>query len=223
MAFLKQFDLTCFDFDGLLVNTEKLHYKAYSNMLKNRGYELTATFNDFINIAHRSSTGLCNMIYTKYPDLMEKQPEWSILYEEKTHAYLKQLEQENLELLPGVDKLLKHIEEYEIKHCVVTHSTRQQIELIKSRLPLLNAIKNWVTREDYEKPKPAPDGYLKALEQYANPGDRVIGFEDALRGITALQRAEIIPVLICPKDHPQIPDVPKEILYSTSFLQFLNW
>lgn len=222
MELLKQFDLICFDFDGLLVDTEKLHYKAYSNMLKNRGYELTATFNDFASIAHRSATGLREMIYAKYPGLMKDQPEWKILYGEKTSAYLEQLEQGNLELLPGVDQLLKHVEQLGTKRCVVTNSTREQIELIKSRVPQLSAITNWVTREDYENPKPAPDGYLKAIELYAKPEDRIVGFEDAMRGIKALQGANIMPVLICPKDHPQMPDVPEEVLYSESFPQFLN-
>ncbi len=30
---------------------------------------------------------------------------------------------------------------------------------------------------------PAPDAYLKALELLADPGDRIIGFEDSLRGV----------------------------------------
>ena len=37
----------------------------------------------------------------------------------------------------------------------------------------------------------------------ADPSDRVIGFEDSLRGIQALKETFALPVLICDSSHPQ--------------------
>ncbi len=81
--------------------------------------------------------------------------------------------------MPGVEELLKELIELKSKRAVVTNSTKEQIETIKELLPLLKSIPLWITREDYENPKPAPDGYLKAMEVLADSGDRVIGFEDS--------------------------------------------
>jgi beta-phosphoglucomutase-like phosphatase (HAD superfamily) len=68
----------------------------------------------------------------------------------------------------------------------------------------LESIPVWITREQYTHPKPAPDAYLKAVELLADPGDRIIGFEDTMKGVKALQAAGVQPVLICDKEHPQL-------------------
>ena len=125
--------------------------------------------------------------------------------------------------------------------------------MICQKNPLLKNIPYWVTREDYEKAKPAPDGYLEALALYGKTSDqthnqkshlknelqntsvknklqankaflrnqeKVIGFEDTLRGLKALQKANpIVPVLICSEKHPQMKNIDKSVLHFESFLK----
>ncbi|MCK4935151.1 MAG: HAD family phosphatase [Simkaniaceae bacterium] len=222
MEFFEQFDFICFDFDGLLVNTEKLHYQAYKTMLKNRGCDLKATFIEFASVAHKSAVGIRAMIYSIFPSLQKQEPNWDVLYKEKTTAYLNLLKLGKLELLPGVNTLLQELSALDIRRCVVTNSTKEQVDLIRKHLPELNSIPHFVTREDYKSPKPAPDAYLKAIELYGKPQDRIVGFEDAMRGIDSLKQAEILPVLICPENHPQLESVSEDLLYCASFTKFLN-
>ena len=40
MEWIHHYQLILFDLDGLLVNTEQLHYQAYKNMLQARGFSL---------------------------------------------------------------------------------------------------------------------------------------------------------------------------------------
>lgn len=206
MKWLQQFDLVLLDFDGLLVDTEALHFEAYRQMCAEQGFALGWNFTKYCSIAHGSSEGLRNEIYADFPALFEKEPRWEILYARKRQLYLDLLEGKKLALLPGVEKFLKELSTRGIKRCVATNSRRDQIERIKLALPILNTIPVWITREQYEEPKPAPDAYLKALEILADRGDRVVGFEDTLRGVQALQGASVLPVLICPGDHPQLKD-----------------
>ena len=109
--------------------------------------------------------------------------------------------------MPGVEAFLKELTIVRAKRCVAAHSSREQVASIKNALPILETIPMWVTREDYEDPKPAPDAYLKAMELLFDPGDRVVGFEDSLRGLQALQSAGAMPVLICDPTHPQMRNV----------------
>jgi beta-phosphoglucomutase len=104
--------------------------------------------------------------------------------------------------MPGVEDLLNHLQKHHIARCVVTNSFRQQVELIRSKLPLLNTIPHWITREDYKNPKPHPEGYLKAIELYGKKGGKVVGFEDTVRGLEALRQTSALPVLICSEHHP---------------------
>ena len=120
--------------------------------------------------------------------------------------------------MPGVENVLEAVQSAHIPHAVVTNSTFKQISLIRKQLPVLNTILHWITREDYHHPKPAPDAYLKARE-IIGASDHMLGFEDALRGIRALEKASITPVLVCSPSHPQMEEVREGSLrFYSSFL-----
>src|SRR5689334_9300073 len=128
MCWLASFSLFVFDFDGLLVNTEDLHFAAYIEMCRKRGYDLAWDFKRFCKAAHYSSTGLREGIYKDFPDLKAAEPDWAVLYAEKKAIYQDFIEQGKVELLPGVASLLTSLESQGIARCVATNSTRSQVE-----------------------------------------------------------------------------------------------
>lgn len=218
MKWIEKFSLFLFDFDGLLVNSEHLHFQAYLEMCRRRGFSLSWDFYQFCLVAHYSSTGLRDTIYEELPELKVIEPDWKILYAEKKKIYEDLLEKGTLELLPGVERLLKALQKADKRRCVATNSFKAQVDAIQKQLPILGSIPVWITREDYENPKPRPDAYLEAIKRLGQPGDRLIGFEDSLRGIQALKQAGVPPVLICPDLHPQLEDPAlKGIPYFRSF------
>lgn len=188
--------LILLDFDGLLVNTERLHFQAYQKMCEACGFSLPWDFVTFCSIAHRSSIGLKEKMYADLPELYASEPSWDVLYKEKKTEYIKLLSEGAVELMPGAGRFLLHLEQKKIKRAVVTNSPKEQVDLIKQQIPLLQTIPVWITREDYKNPKPEPDGYLKALAKLAEPGDNVLGFEDTLRGYSALESAEIEGIVV---------------------------
>ena len=209
-----------FDFDGLLVNTEHLHFKAYKTLLEKHDVLFPWDFPAFAAVAHKSSEGLRKMISAHAPLLLQSFS-WDNLYEQKKTLYLQLLEQGGLELMPGADQILQLTQNAQIPHAVVTNSTYAKISLIRKQLPVLQRIPYWITREDYQNPKPAPDAYLKALEVLGR-SEKMLGFEDSLRGIRSLEGAAITPVLICSPDHPQMDEVSQESLrYYPSFVDIV--
>ncbi|MFI5344131.1 MAG: HAD family hydrolase, partial [Chlamydiales bacterium] len=209
MDWIHRFQLFLFDFDGLLVNTEHLHYQAYVNMLTRRGCVVDWSFSKFCSLAHLNANALKDQIYAEFPFL---EPDWRVLYGEKKQLYFELLGSGKVELMPGVETLLQKLNKAKIERCVVTNSLLEQIQLIRSQHPVLQTISHWITREDYEKPKPNPECYLRAIELYGKKGDRIIGFEDSIRGLSALQQTPALPILICSSHHPlsgvlpRIPD-----------------
>ena len=69
MQWIYKYQLFLFDFDGLLVDTESLHYQAYINMCATRGFDLTWNFHRYSEAAHHESTGLRDQIYAEFPKL----------------------------------------------------------------------------------------------------------------------------------------------------------
>jgi HAD superfamily hydrolase (TIGR01509 family) len=203
MNWVKDFNLFLFDFDGLLVNTEELHFLAYRKLCEARGFELKWSLAQFFEAAHLSATGIREGLRREFPRLFEE--DWDVLYREKKEIYQRLLEKGEVNLLPGVAEILMAIQDK--KRCVVTNSTKGQIMQIRKHNRLLDSIPVWITREDYKEPKPHPECYQKALSQLKEPGDRVIGFEDSARGLKAMEGAGVeVKVLICFPDHPQLKE-----------------
>lgn len=205
MHWIEDFDLFLFDFDGLLVNTEELHCAAYREVCQHRGFNLDWSLLEFFQAAHFDASGLKDAIYQKFPSLQQQEPRWDVLYAEKKKVYQELLEKGNLSLMPGVKEVLIALEKAGKRRCVVTNSTKAQVDLIKEKIPLLKTIPAWFTRENYQEPKPHPECYLTAIKHLGQPGDRVIGFEDSARGLKALKNAGVsMALLIGPPDHPQM-------------------
>lgn len=206
MHWIHHYQLIFFDFDGLLVSSEELHFLAYQRMCANRGFVLDWDFIQYCKAAHYDGKLLKTLIYQEFPELQAMEPDWDVLHDEKIREVMCLFE-DSINLMPGVDKLLKRVEEARIRCCVVSHSPDKLISVARNKHPILNSIPFWVTREQYSNPKPEPDCYLTAMEKYAESGDYIIGFEDTPRGIAALMRTHIRPVLISAVHYPEIPSL----------------
>lgn len=224
MDWVNDFQLFLFDFDGLLVNTEELHYQAYQIMCANRGEPLPWDFNRYCQAAHYHSDALKVEILQACPGLKKQvQDDWQILYREKQQAIQKLLSDGAATLMPGIIPLLTLLAEKNIKRAVVTHSPDELVKIIRSKHPILNTIPNWITRHYYTHPKPHSECYLKAIEMLSEPNDQIIGFEDTPRGLTSLLGTPAKPILICKAEYPEIPKFIKQgVLRFKSFEELLN-
>lgn len=205
MDWIKNYQLFLFDFDGLLVNTEEIHFKAYCNMCARYGFKLEWTFDRYCKIAHYSAEGLKEEIYRDLPKLYTLEPNWDVLYAYKKQQVIHLLQTSSIQLMPGVGELLKALQEMHIKRCVVTHSPQALVQTVKRQHAILDTIPHWITREHYTHPKPHPEGYLKAIEHNASSTDKIIAFEDTPRGIEALLKTPAKPILISKIPYSPLP------------------
>jgi beta-phosphoglucomutase len=222
MLWIHDFQLFLFDLDGLLVNTEELHYSAYKQALAVRGMTLEWDFTTYCNIAHYSAEGLKENITRQFPRLKEQGPAaWELLYAEKKKRMIALLSEGAVHPMPGVAELLENLQAASIPGCVVTHSDDELVAIIRQKNPVLNTIPYWITREHYSRPKPDPECYQQAIERYGKSGDRIIGFEDTPRGIQALlgtTATHVQSVLVCAAKYPEIPFlIAKGVLHYPSF------
>jgi beta-phosphoglucomutase len=151
------------DLDGTLLNSDHLHYKAWAKVLDETPEFVervvkTGEYNDF---------------------LYDKE-----LRQEKIAEMCKF---ENIELMKNADKFINFIADNHIKHAVVTHTDRRVVEHFRSKVPILNKLKNWIVREDYDQPKPNSECYELALKLYSEGDKEIIGFENSDHGIKALR------------------------------------
>lgn len=208
MEWIEDYQLFLFDFDGLLVNTEEIHYRAYQIACREYGWELELDFPEYCKLAHYRAEGLMENLCGRIPAL-EKMG-WDIFYKKKTDTISQLVDQGAVELMPGVETLLRKLEASNKKRCVVTHSPDRLINPIRKKHAVLNTIPIWITREFYTHPKPHPECYQTAIERLAAEGDKIVGFEDSPRGIRALMGTQAQPVLISTIPYPEVSQFVKE-------------
>ncbi|CDZ79586.1 Beta-phosphoglucomutase [Candidatus Rubidus massiliensis] len=222
MNWINSFHLFLFDFDGLLVNTEEVHYLAYQKMCASYGLKMEWNFEEYCTLAHYSADALKNKLKKNYPQLFEKEPNWSVLYAKKKEIVIDLMKNGPISLMPGVEQLLLHLEKAKIKRCVVTNSPKELVDVLKVKHKVLQTIPHWFTREDYTEPKPHPESYLHAIKKLHSENERIVGFEDTPRGITALLKTPAQPVLICTTKYPEISEFKKNGVFHFNTFEDIN-
>jgi len=222
MDWIGKYRLFLLDFDGLLVDTERVHFAAYKKMCSDRGFELDWSFEEYIQIAHYTDEGLAKHIYEKFPKLQKIESDWRVLYAEKKANLIELYQEGAVNLMPGAGPFLRYLQEGDARHCVVTHSDSDLVVALRRQHPELERIPYWITRFDYEKAKPNPECYRKAIALYAEGEEPVIGFEDTPRGMNALLGTPAQGVLVTEERYPEIEAFKERgVLHFRNFEEFL--
>lgn len=147
-----------FDFDGVLADTEPLHYQCWAQVLAPQGISFTWPHyvSEMVGLSNRQMVELlCRQAGKTY----------SRDFFERCYAEKKVLYQGQILDCPMPDQLLGFVREQgsRYKMAVVSSSSRCEVEppLISRRVrQYFSAL---VCEEDVENHKPAPDPYLHAL------------------------------------------------------------
>ena len=176
-----------FDFDGVVVDSAESHNSAWASAFK----ELFAT-----DIAPfpKNYAGKSPMVIAEYfCSIIGKEAQTENLFflkDKHLDLYFK-----TPNLLPGVHECTTFFSEKNIPYGIASNATTQ---FLKNSVQKLNL--NFTTifgLQDYEKPKPAPEAYIKlakALGFKKNDFKDIWVFEDSLTGTTAAKLAGMIPI-----------------------------
>jgi dTDP-4-dehydrorhamnose reductase len=165
----------CLDMDGTIIETSIAHYNAYKKVWENNNKNFL-NINEWTNIIQTGNINnyLINIFGEKDFDRIKKEK-------------LEYLREEPITFSKNSDIFLKYLIENKFNFCIVTNTNKKTVELFKEKLPLLNEIKQWVYREDYNLPKPDGECYNLAKQKYYKNEKYIIGFEDSVVGYNALK------------------------------------
>jgi beta-phosphoglucomutase len=187
------------DLDGLLVDTEAFHHRAYQSMCESFGCILSWDFDQYYHISGSSSGKVQEELYKLFPHLF-KTYTWAQLYARKQEFLHEFIEKEPIPLMPFVEEAFLMMVQTALPIVVVTNSSSRCVARIREEHSLFSPVSFWVSREQYKEPKPSPECYLKALCHLKVSPTKAIGFEDSYRGVCALKAAGCQAVLINSKD-----------------------
>ena len=179
-----------FDLDGTLADTERLQWAAYRRVLAEFGVDV----------------GLEE--YRRHWIAVEGGPEYAcrtyalpITAEElrvRKGAAYRALIEAGVPAIAGARAVLERLRASH-RLAVATNTVRAEVEVVLRHLDVGGMLDAVVAREDYARPKPAPDAYLAAAAALELGPSECVVVEDTQRGVRAGLAAGI-PVIAVPSD-----------------------
>ena len=197
-----------FDCDGVLVDTEPLHYKAYQEVLQpfGLGYDYEAYLNLYIGFDDRDAF-LAVFEQAKRP---LEPPALEGLIDAKSKA-LQAIASRGIPSFPGVVALVQDLVDHGVPLAVASGALRSEVEMFVSVLGLSQAFRIIVGADDVSRSKPDPETYILALERLReNMGlprldpRSCIAIEDTPAGIRSAKGADLFVIAVAnsyPVDH----------------------
>ena len=169
-----------FDMDGVLIDSEGLYYRAYSEVLKPYGVTVSRPEYEEYWIAQGNGP---EYIVAKH-NLPVSPDE---LRQLRSPVYLRFLETA-VTLMPYVEEALARLSPH-FSLSVATNSNREHLDFVLRRFGIDRFFPVTIARQDYRGAKPLPDAFLAAAEKLGLPPARCLVIEDTYRGVMAAANA----------------------------------
>lgn len=154
-----------FDLDGLLLDTEPLYEKAFEDTLTIYGSKLTQDVRvKFLGTSERKSCEIC---------VEEFKLKCSVDEFEKVMTEMFHNIASTAKLLPGAEKILRHLSKNNVPICVASGSAGPGVKLkMMNHLELFKVFHHIITGgtdPEVKRPKPNPDIFFVAASRFDNP------------------------------------------------------
>jgi beta-phosphoglucomutase len=195
-----------FDFDGVISDSEPLHYKAFVKAAKKFDFELTE------DLYYRDYVGYCDR--ECFENLMKNFPgqlkgaNVNELIRIKTEAF-EEIVKTEAKIIPGVSDLLKILKKNNIRIAICSGATRRDIEMMLAGSGLNHYFELIVSDDDVTKGKPDPQGYNLALQRLNKAKNtsikpsQCIVIEDSHWGLDAAIAAGMHTIAVTNTYHPE--------------------
>jgi HAD superfamily hydrolase (TIGR01509 family) len=172
-----------FDFNGVLVDDEPLHWRAFRDVLRPHGIRLPRSRYNARYMVFDDRTALAAILR----DARRRDLPLMKLLGEKRAAYRRLAA--GVRIGPRAARLVRQASR-RVPLAIVSGANRAEIRAVLRRARLQRAFRVIVSAEDVRRPKPAPDGYRLALRRLGLPsGSGSTAIEDTPGGIRAARAA----------------------------------
>lgn len=178
-----------FDMDGVIVDTEPLHKKAYYQHFEELKIDVDAElFSRFTGKSTRNVYQMIKEIFgidTNVEDLIQRK---------RTLFYDLFDSDPALKLLDGVEVLIKNLYSANFQLILASSAAKSTIHRVFKRFNLFPFFSHLVSGEDFPESKPNPAIFIEAQRLSGNEKSNCIIIEDSTNGIRAANAAEIFCV-----------------------------
>ncbi len=176
---MKKFKAMLFDMDGVLVDSEPIHFAGRHATLARYGIEITDE--ELTNY-----TGILSEAFLA--DISKKRGVNIPLDEASKFAkidFKNALDSFEVKPIEGIIELLQNLQNKNVSMAIASSSPPELIETFVTRLNIKDYFEAFISGRQVEKSKPAPDIYIEAAKAVGNVPTDCVVLEDSHNGIIA--------------------------------------
>ena len=178
-----------FDMDGVLLDSEPLHYEAVRLILEEQGVEFP--IEDYFRYLGTTLTSTWDDLCERYPIAMYFEQ-----FEARYNADVLEQYQAGAPLIRGARELVAQLRDAGVPIAVASSSHREWVEAALTGAGLREYFDQTTAGDEVSVGKPSPEIYLKAAEKLGcDPAD-CIAVEDAPAGLESATAAGMRVVLV---------------------------
>lgn len=215
LCIMKRMDIKCilFDSDGVIADTDRIYFEINSELIRRYGIEHTRE--DYIKYSFLSDLGSAGFLKQNHIEDIKD------FKNERNQKFIQKIKEVHLIDLGTVNEIIELSKKYKIG--IVTNANQDIFAAVYEKRGLLELLDLIIVREKYDNPKPAPDCYLKAIQESNIPLDQIIVVEDSPRGVAAARSAGLKTVHIQNKHFPEVTaDADYKITSISELITLLN-
>lgn len=189
-----------FDIDGLMIDSERISQRSWTQTLDIAGFELTEAI--YLQMIGRTEKDVKQILKQAFGDDFP----FEEMYRHREVRFLDMIARDGIPTKPGLHIVLDWIHARQMKYAVASSTYCKLAELKLSAAGIRGRFTTIVTGDEVVNGKPAPDLFLAAAQRIEVAPEECLVLEDSQAGIQAAHAAGMYSILV-PDMQPVDPAV----------------
>lgn len=173
-----------FDMDGVLINSEPLHFEIWKRIFRERGLEID--YEHYKGCIGSTVKRLVELIKEGYGVDFYGDAALPLRFKELKNLYIRE---HGIPKVEGVPEVIAYLKKNGYRLAVASSSPQEYIELCTGKIGIAEYFDILCSAERVARPKPAPDVFLYVAEQMQAAPEECLVIEDSYNGSLAAKAA----------------------------------
>lgn len=192
---LKKYKVYFFDFDGVIADTELLHFDAFNKVLKKFNIKITKKeyFDEYLAYDDK---GCFKKVFIKKLNKKLTTKKLQKLVDDKTKILMRQIKFFGVKYYEDAIKFINYLySNFESYLCIVSGALKQEIYFVLKKLKLYDKFSLIISAEDVKNGKPSPEPFIIAKKQLEKKTGKkflkneILVIEDSINGVKSAIKA----------------------------------
>ncbi|MFW5991980.1 MAG: HAD family hydrolase [Halanaerobiaceae bacterium] len=172
-----------FDMDGVIIDSEPIHYQVNKDMYRELGIEVTdKEYESFIGSSNRD-------VWEKLKKKHKLEEVVADLIEDQENRNIHYLKNNDVKPIEGVVPLLDSLKEEKVTIGLASSSTLSYIKAVLEKFSIIAYFDEMVSGANMERGKPYPDIFIEITRRMNINKEEAVVIEDSENGVLAAKRA----------------------------------